>query len=1148
MPIAKFAVHRRVAVSMIALAIVVLGLFAVPRLPVSLLPNFTQPVVTVSVTYPNVGPQQMETLITRPVENAVSRVNGIEEIRSSSSEGNTRVTAQFYFGTNIDTAAVDVQEQVSRIFGTLPNDPNLQQPVITKFDSNSLPVVRLFVTDPNMTLRDLGDLFTNQLADEFSSIDGVAAVTVGNDQQRAILVEPDSGALAVNGITLPQIMQRIQEENINLPAGVVQVGKSEYLVRASALLQSAQETGNLVVTTKNGAPIRLDQVAKVSDSILEQRSFQRLNGIPAVGMTINAQPNANIVATSVGVYSKIKTITQRYPGMHFGVVFDQQGFIREAIAALEHTALYGALLAILIILLFLHSWRSTLIVAVSLPVSVLGTLFAAYAFGYSLNIMTLGGLALAVGLIVDDAIVVIENIYRHMARGATPIEAAESATAEIFSAVLASSITVITVFVPLVLIPGLQGLLFTPFAVMVMVAVGLSLVVAVTQVPMLASVILRKRSESPGVVNGAATNGRHRGAYARFSSAFDNQYERFARWYARRLTQAVDRPKIVFAIAGAILAVTLVAVKLGAVKTELFPPSNSHFARFNLQMPTGTALSVMNAVAIDVEDRFRKDPRVADVGAQIGSSGPVGGEQVTNEANLSVTLKPNVAGRQAQQFVTQWTASLTGARSASGGRGRGSTTFSPEQFKAMRARFGAPIPGLQAFGRTIDIVQNIIARGQDALQIQIFGPDINKLYNLAEFSAIPRLQAEIQGLQPPQPGITNSQPEIDVNVNRAMAAQLGVSTQAISQVVDIATAGQTASYMQINGTQYPIEVQLPPDQRRSLQAVQNLRVPVATVPTGLVVNTSSSAPIAAGTNGSLSLNTASGPTGNFTLQTMPLAEIANITFGTGPSEITRQNKQREIDIDAGLNIPLGDAVAQSTVVMNSIALPSGYHWAFGPQVLQQGQTFSSLGLIVALAILLIYMLLASQFESVLHPIVIMIAVPLASAGVVFGIFFRNVIWAAGDALTRQPFAPMAFGLTAFIGVLMLVGIVVKNAILVVEFSNQLRERGMSARDAVLHAAPMRLRPILMTTFATIGGMTPIALGIEAGSQTQAPLGVVVIGGLAVSTTLSLIVVPTLYLWAAQHLEPRLGGFHRGGEIKTIHAREEFAEAPISAID
>ena len=421
-------------------------------------------------------------------------------------------------------------------------------------------------------------------------------------------------------------------------------------------------------------------------------------------------------------------------------------------------------------------------------------------------------------------------------------------------------------------------------------------------------------------------------------------------------------------------------------------------------------------------------------------------------------------------------------------RGRSGPTFSATQIERFRARFGQPIPGLLVFGRTIDIVQNIIARGQDALDIQIYGPDINRLYNLAQFSVIPKLQ-QIAGLQAPQPGISPSQPEVDIRVDRVKAAQLGIDTNTISQIIDTATASTTASFMQSNGTQYPIEVQLPPDQRRSLTAIGTLMVPIASNATGLVNNTTpSSTP--------------------FTLRTMPLAEVANISFGSGPSEIPRQNKQREIDVSAGLNIPLGEAVAQSAAVMNSVALPPGYYWAFGPQVQQQGQTFSSLGVVVALAIILIYMLLAAQFESFLHPLVIMVSVPLSLAGIVFSL-----------ALTQR-----SFGLTAFIGVLMLVGIVVKNAILVVEFTNQLRARGNSARDAVLQAAPMRLRPILMTTLATIGGMIPIAIGIEAGSETQAPLGTVVIGGLLISTMLSLIVVPTLYVWVAKHVEPRMGGF------------------------
>ena len=1092
MRIAHFAVNRRVAVSMLALAIIVLGLFAIPRLPVALLPNFTQPVVTVQVTYPNVGPAQMETLVTRPIENAISRVNGVQLISSTSREGLTDIDAQFYFGTNIDTAAVDVQQQVDRIRGQLPNDPNLQQPQISKFDSNAYPVIRGFITDPNMSMRELGDLFTNQIADDFASIDGVAAVTINNDQQRSIMVEPDAGTMAGYGLSLPQISARISQENLNLPAGVIQVGKNEYQVRSNALLQSAQEVANLVLATKNGSTIRIGDVAKVSDSISEQRSFQRLNGVPAVGISINAQPNANIVSTAIGIYKKIDDIQKRYPGMKIGIVFDQRGFITESIRALEHTAIYGAILAVIIILLFLHSWRTTLIVAISLPISVMGTLFVGYICGYSLNIMTLGGLALAVGLIVDDAIVVIENIYRHMALGQSPRDAAESATAEIFSAILASSITVVTVFVPLVLVPGLQGLIFTPFAVMVMAAVAISFVVAVTTVPMLASIIIKNKY--------VTTNGHGpKGPYARFTSAFDRGYDRFASWYTKVLTRAVDRPALVSIVAAVLFIATLAAASFGAVQTETFPPSNSRFVRFNLQTPTGTALDVTNAVAQDVENRMRKDSRVVDVGVQVGTAGFAGnGSPVTNQANLSVTLPEGTSSADAARFVAQWQAALTGQFI---GR-RGGPTLTPEQIQRMRARFGAPIPGLRAFGRTVDIVQGTIARGQDALQLQIYGPDINTLYQLAQFTVIPKLQ-QIQGLQAPTTNIDNAQPELDVTVDRAKAAQLGLSTSTVSNVIDTATAGSIASYMQMNGTQYPIIVELPPDQRRSLQAIQTLSVPVG-------VNPNANATISQ--SASATAPTAQAPPVTSSgLPVLPLAEVARISFGTGPSQISRQNKQREIEIDAGVNnIPVGVAVQQATQIMNGIALPAGYYWQYGQSVTQQNDTFSSLGLIVLLAIVLIYMLLAAQFESILHPLVIMVSVPLSATGVVLAL-----------VLTHR-----AFGLTAFIGVLMLVGIVVKNAILVVEFTNQLRERGYSAREAVLRAAPLRLRPILMTTLASVGGMLPIALGIEAGSQTQAPLGTVVIGGLLCSTMLSLVVVPTLYLWTAKHVEPRIGGFRK----------------------
>jgi HAE1 family hydrophobic/amphiphilic exporter-1 len=1072
-PVARFAVTRRVAVAMIATAIIVLGVFAIPRLPIALLPSFSPPVVSVSITYPNVAPESMETLVTRPIENAVSRVPGIDSIESTSSEGSSRVRAQFHYGVNIDTAAVNVQEQVDRIRGQLPNDPTLQAPQINKFDPNSLPVVTAFVTDSVRTQRALNDLFTNHLADEFSAVTGVGSVSVNASQTRAIMVEPDAGLLAGYGLTADALASRIAAENVNLPAGVVQISQNEYQIQTDALYRNEQQIASTIVTTKNGAPVRVRDVARVTDSIQEQRTFTRLDGKPAISLSITPQPDANVVGTANEVYKKIDEIEKRYPTMQIGVLFDQRGFIVDAINALEHTAIYGAVLAVLIILLFLHSWRSTLIVAISLPISVLGTLFAAYLLGYSLNTMTLGGLALAVGLIVDDAIVVIENIYRHYTGGETIVQAAKSAVTEIFSAVVASSITVITVFVPLLLIPGLQGLLFTPFALMVMVAVAISLLVAVTTVPMLSTRLWSGARPQP---NGAA-----KGAYARFSAAFDHQYERFARTYKRLLAWSIDHPVPVFATAAAIFFATLVALKFGIVATEMFPATNSRFASFTLRMPTGTALNVTDAVARDVEGRLRNDKRVLEVGATVGSGGGFGGSRViSNQAQVQVTLRPGTSSAEAGRFVAMWQGGLTAQRA------RGGTQLSPERRAQLLRLIGPPIAGLAVFGRTTDIVSRILSQGQDELSIMIYGPDLTTLNRLAH-EALPGL-AEIPGITRPDTNVTQAQPQLNVKIDRTRAAALGLSTTQISQAIDTATSGSIASYLQVNGTQVPIIVQLPAAQRRSYDSIASLALQI---------------PVTGSSAGSLLTNTAPNAVQAYGLATVPLASVASVSVGSGPSQTTRMNKQRELEVTAGLNGgALGDVTKAAAAVMDRVAMPTGYHWEFGPGITQQNSTFNSLGLIVLLAILLIYMLLAAQFESLLHPLVIMTSVPLSLAGVVLALVITH----------------RSFGLTAFIGVLMLVGIVVKNAILVVEFTNQLRRRGHRAREALLEAAPLRLRPILMTTLATIGGMTPLAIGLEVGSSTQAPLGTVVIGGLICSTLLSLVVVPTLYLWVADHLE------------------------------
>jgi hydrophobic/amphiphilic exporter-1 (mainly G- bacteria), HAE1 family len=1056
MSIAHFSVTRRVAVAMLSAAIVVLGLFAAPRLAVALLPTFAPPVVSVNVTYTNASPETIETTVTRPIENAVSRVSGIDIIESTSTQGQSSVRAQFSFGTDINVAAVDVQQQVARIRASLPNDPALQEPQISKADPNATAVLALQVTDPTRTQRDLSDLIINQFSDELASVRGVGSVGLSGVTQRAIMIEPDEHRLAALGLSVNDLLARVKNENVDLPAGVVQIGTQEYGIRTNALYTSPNQVADTIITVSNGLPIRLRDVATVRDSLQEQRVFSRLNGQPSAQVTITAQPDANIVGVADGVTQKIKDINQRYPMIKFATMLDQREYILQAVASLEHTAMYGAILAVLIILLFLHSWRTTVIVAISLPVSILGTLFVAYAFHETLNVITLGGLALAVGLIVDDAVVVIENISRFLRTGMPPPEAAEGATNQIFGAVLASTVTVVTVFFPLMLIPGLQGLIFGPFAIVVMSGVGISLIVAVTAVPMLSVELLRRKGGGNGedaAHPSPPDTGEKRGSFA---ARFDRFYGRLEGAYRRALSFCLDRPAWVLGSAGAVLAVTVTALSLGVIPTEIFPPSDSRFVQFDLQAPNGTALDVMNNTSQQVENALRKDPRVVNVGATVGQAG--NGRSITNRASLQVALQRGTSGTAAAAFVNEWRARL-------GGRGRSQG--------AQNAALRTAMIGVIARGQTIDIVQRQISQGQTALEIEIFGPDIRRLQTVSDgvIAAI----SDIPGVTTPDKNVTDSQPEINVSVDRTKLMLSGLQTGDLASLIDTTTSGTVASYYQINGIQYPIIVQLSASQRRSYPSLQSLDF----------------APIGTPANQNV-------PSG------LTLGSVAALSTGLGPSAISREYRERRVEIQAPISgRALGPIVADAAAIIQHYPLPSGYRWEFGPEI-QSGQTsFNGMYLAVALAIILIYMLLAAQFESYVDPLVIMTAAPLSLVGIVGSLLITH----------------RAFGLTAFIGSLMLVGIAVKNSILVIEFTKQLREEGVDAREALLRAGPIRLRPILMTSFATIGGMLPLAIGLETGSSTQAPLATVVIGGLIASTFLSLLVVPTLYLRIAR----RFGG-------------------------
>jgi len=1044
---------------MTMIAIIFLGGFGLKQLNIDLLPSFAFPVIFISEQYPNVAPEEMETLIARPIEDAVSQVPGIQEVDSTSFEGTTTVQARFNFGTDVDTAANDVRAQLDRIKNQLPNDPNLQPIGIFKADPTQLPVLIVGVNDEKLSQTALNDLVQNTLVPQIESVPGVGAALESGGVVREIRVEVDNQRLAALGIPLDTVIGRIAQQNENVAGGIGQEGAKEYEIRVTGLIQDPHQLANLVLTmAKDGTPIYLGTVAQILDTGQEQRIFDRLNGIPSVGVTISQQADANTVAVATALYKKLSDLEKTYPGLHFASIYDQHFYIQDSINALKENALIGGLLAVLVILFFLHSIRSTLVVALSIPTSVAGAFLAIYIAGFTLNIMTLGGLALAVGLIVDDAIVVLENIFRHVERGENQADAAKSGAAQIYGAVVSSTLTIMIVFLPMLLVGGVASKLFVPFAMVVVFSIGVSLLVALSVVPMLAARFIHRSDVEEAHVDPNA------GWFARLEERLFERFGRGYRWleerYKRILSWALDHGRqVAFGALAAIAVGVLLIIGRGV---ELLPPSNTNYITINYQLPTGTALAINNAWAQKVESRLRKDTaNVQDVYGNVGVSRSFvgfGTRQESDSGQIFVTLKPGGFGSTRNISTDNYVIKLR---------------------KSLNAE-----PGVQAFPTAVDIVQRILsfATGSSTgVEVDLFGPNLSTLSSLGN-SAVNSLRGQIPGLINLRTSVQDSAPEMDVSVDRARAAQLGLPLSEIANTVATATNGTIASRYEQGGEQYNINVIYPPSQRKTINNIYDLAV---TAPSGAA---------AAGTPGAT--GTASGATASSSTTTVPLSEVASVTFGKGPNQITRINKQRYIAIQGDtLGVPTGTVFAAMQRKLQAIPLPPGYRFDFTTARETQNQTNAALFLSLILAIALIYMLLAAKYESLWQPLVIMLTLPLSIAGVGVGLLV---------------FA-QSLGLTAFIGLLALIGIVVKNAILVVEFTNQLRAEGLSVRDALMQAGPIRMRPILMTTSATCLGLLPLALHLQAGSETQAPLAAVVIGGLLTSTLLTLIVVPVAYL-------------------------------------
>jgi HAE1 family hydrophobic/amphiphilic exporter-1 len=1020
MSIPRIAIERPVTMFMISMVIILLGGISLTKLPVDLMPDTQMPTISVNVTYSGVGPLEIEELVTRPIEQAVSAVAGLERVDSTSSEGRASVRLNFAWGTDLSEAADEVRTRVDRVRGRMPEDADA--PTVFKFDSTAMPIMGIGVEgdfDP-VTLRELAQ---NDLSPRLERVGGVAAVTINGGLRRQIRVDLSREKITALNLPPDRIVQILRTENQNIPLGEVNDADRTLLLRSPGQFTSVDEIRNLVVMTRDGVPVYLRDIANVRDTTEDRRSFMRINSAPGIRMQVTKQSGTNTIQVAEGVKKEVERMNADVRGITLRVLDDQSKFIARAIGSVTEHAMLGGLLVIAIIFLFLRDLKSTLIICTSIPVSVIGTFALLYFGGYTLNTLTFGGLALGIGMIVDAAIVVLENTYRHLEMGKDRITAAIDGSEEVWSAILASTLTHIAVFVPMLFLTGVSSIMFGQLAAVVSFSLAMSLLVAVTIVPVLCSRLL-----DPPHQQHAGT-----GVFARANRQIDGALNRLDEFYARMLHRAlVHRPTVFATGFGLFLVAVFLLPRIGF---EFQPQTDEGEITVDAELAVGSRIELTEAVLIGLEDKIRAavpEATMLITQAGGGGGGSMGGGSM-HRGNVNVRLVP-----------------------------RGERTRTNDAIAMQLRRDLSGIPGViiraRPSGGQNQMMRGMGGGGSDGrLSIEILGHDLDTSKRIAQ---------DLKAMLEATPGIADARlqreegrPELAVRVDRDKAAMLGLTVTGVANTIRTNVAGTQAAMFREAGNEYPIIVRLRAEDREEISEV-----------------------------GDVLLNTPSG-------QVLPAKNIMVIDRDTGPVSIERKNQERVQRVNAETETTLSEAVAAVRANMDQIQVPKDFAVGFGNEVEEQNRSFNELRLVLILAIVLVYTVMASQYESLKDPFIIIFSIPLAAIGVV-GILL----------LTKTPFS-----MQAYIGVIMLAGIVVSNAILLVDYTNTLRHRDkMELRAAIELAGRHRLRPILMTSGCTALGLVPMALGIGEGAELQAPLARVVIGGLITSTMITLVFVPAMY--------------------------------------
>ena len=1049
MRIVDFSIRRPVTVIVFSAAAVVFGLVAFDDLAVDLLPEITYPSLTVRTEYEGVAPTEVEALITKPLENAVGVVNNVVKVSSSSRMNVSEITLEFGWDTNMDFAALDVRERLDLV--ELPDDAG--RPILLRYDPSLDPVMRigLYGDDDLIRMRLVGEQDVKRLLER---VEGVAAVLVNGGLEEEIHVEIDERRLAGLGLSINEVITRLAQENVNLTGGRLEEGQTEYLVRTINEFERPSDMRAIIVDSSGGAVVRLEDIARIYQGHKEREVITRINGQESVEIGVYKEGGTNTVTVVNDVTERFEEVREKLaqldPNLQFAVITDQARYIRQSVQDVMRTAVIGGSLAVLVLLLFLRNIQSTLIIGVSIPISVVATFFLMYVTGISLNIMSLGGLTLGIGLLVDNSIVVLESIQRKREEGLDVVEAARAGAGEVGQAVVASTLTTVCVFVPIVFVEGVAGQLFGDQALTVTFSLAVSLFVALTLIPMLAS-----REWNQGLPDDASQHevssfrrwlsdklfglgvvlvrvvkflGRSVGGFIYGvlflpSEGFDKAFGLVTRSYPRALDTVLRRRAATILITSVMFAGSVPL--LGQLGRELVPELIQGEFFVNTELPPGTHLDVTSRRLAKLEDFSEELEGVRTVYAIVGASneqGGVAGERRENIGQLTLTID-------------------------------GVPTLEREDglMESLRPALDRDGDILYRFGRPTYF------SFKTPIEVEIRGYNLKLLGRLAE-ELMSRMRA-MPGLVDVKSSTEGGNPELQIRFNRDRLASLGHNVRDVAAIVRAKVLGVVAT--DINREDRTIDIRLRSEERFRDSTVDLSNLTIAHV-------------------GSTAI---------------PLSAVAEVVEAEGPAEIRRANGDRVALITANLvERDLGSASEEILQALNGMTFPAGFDWRMGGQQQEMETSFQSMRFTILLAVFMVYLVMASQFESLLHPFVILFSVPFSLVGVLVTLYLFQV----------------TVSIVVLIGVILLAGIVVNNAILLVDYTNRLRRKGQSKLEALRNAGQARLRPILMTTSTTVLGLFPMALGLGEGSELRSPMALTVIGGLLTSTALTLLLIPVVY--------------------------------------